>query len=302
MANKFPPPRNNQAFFVVSAIEAGTMTFRREIIFDPLPADVPPTWDAPTLCFLLRHSSTGEYILFDNGIRKDLDALPPVVHRAAKYFGPFLVAHDAADRIAEGGLDPAEVKQVVVSHAHFDHVGDLTRFPAATVVVSKGTQDIAENSYPANPDSPYVQDMLPASRICALDPDDASLGWVPLGPFAKALDLLGDGSAYVVDAPGHVVGHINLLARTSADGAWVLLAADSVHDWRLLQEGYAFAAYPGFGCMHVDKELAMKHVGNLRELEKYPRMKIVLAHDVPLWELAKENAWEGFWPKTMSSL
>ncbi|KAI0028880.1 Metallo-hydrolase/oxidoreductase [Vararia minispora EC-137] len=297
-----PFPRNNQAYFEISVLEAGIMTFRVDNFLEPPPLDMPPEWDAPSLCFLLHHSASGEYILFDNGIRKDTYAFPPAAHAFIKYFGPLRVSHDAADRVAKGGLDPSNVSKVLISHAHFDHIGDASRFPTATFIVGKGTQDLAARGYPANPDSPHAQNMLPVGRTRALDPSDASLDWVPLGPFERALDLLGDGSAYVIDAPGHVSGHINLLVRTSADGAWAHLAADSAHDWRLFHGTSAFAVHPHIGCIHDDKDAALRHVEKLRELAKVPRMRMLLAHDVPMWEKAKENGWEGFWPKTIPSL
>lgn len=50
-----------------------------------------------------------------------------------------------------------------------------------------------------------------------------------IGPYPRAMDIFGDGSMYIIDASGHVDGHINILARTSPDGAWILLGADSAH-------------------------------------------------------------------------
>lgn len=44
----------------------------------------------------------------------------------------------------------------------------------------------------------------------------------------RAIDCFGDGSLYFLDAPGHAVGHINALARTSSD-TFIFMGADSFH-------------------------------------------------------------------------
>ena len=44
----------------------------------------------------------------------------------------------------------------------------------------------------------------------------------------RAIDFFGDGSLYFLDAPGHAVGHINALARTSKN-TFIFMSADSFH-------------------------------------------------------------------------
>ncbi len=46
-----------------------------------------------------------------------------------------------------------------------------------------------------------------------------------------AYDYFGDGSFFLLDAPGHAIGHICGLARTTTKpDTFILLGADSVHD------------------------------------------------------------------------
>jgi hypothetical protein len=52
--------------------------------------------------------------------------------------------------------------------------------------------------------------------------------WQPFGPFDKALDFLGDGSLWVIQAPGHMVGNLAAAARL-ANGEWVILGSDCCH-------------------------------------------------------------------------
>ena len=54
-------------------------------------------------------------------------------------------------------------------------------------------------------------------------------GGLKIGRF-NAFDFFGDGSFYLLDAPGHAVGHICGLARTTADPpSFVFMGADACH-------------------------------------------------------------------------
>lgn len=52
--------------------------------------------------------------------------------------------------------------------------------------------------------------------------------WSCFGPFEKALDFLGDGSFWILQAPGHMVGNLAAAARLP-NGEWVVLASDCCH-------------------------------------------------------------------------
>ena len=143
------------------------------------------------------------------------------------------------------------------------------------------------------------QDLLPEDRTRVLD---ASIEWRPIGPFPRAYDLFGDGSAYIIDAPGHIEGHINLLARTSADGGWILLLGDACHERRLLTGELQFCVDVDeqgnrSTKMHTDLVAAQEHLARVRELMKNPRVRVLLAHDAPWWEKKK-----GLWPEKIVSL
>jgi glyoxylase-like metal-dependent hydrolase (beta-lactamase superfamily II) len=128
---------------------------------------------------------------------------------------------------------------------------------------------------------------LPPERIKFIP--DSALSQI-IGPFPHAMDFFGDGSVYVVDAAGHAPGHINLLARTSADGAWICLAGDSAHDPRVirgeknipvktLEEG----VFKGAG-IYLDLEKTMEHIERLRALHKTERVHVLIPHDYEWYE------------------
>ncbi|KAI0717291.1 hypothetical protein C8T65DRAFT_642015 [Cerioporus squamosus] len=157
---------------------------------------------------------------------------------------------------------------------------------------------LVTDGWPKNPNSAILQETLPEGRTTFLDPE----GWPALGPFPHALDFYGDGSLYVVDAgPGHLPGHLNFLARTSADGGWIYLAGDSAHDWSLINGTGKIGHHPLFGCAHLNVAASEEHIGRIRTLMKEnPRVRVVLAHDVPWYEKNKDGA--AFWPGKIESL
>ena len=81
--------------------------------------------------------------------------------------------------------------------------------------------------FPGWPDveeSPVLAREFQGRDVLELDPKDFDLDIGGL----KAYDYFKDGSFYFVLAPGHAVGHINALARTT-ENTYIYMAADSFH-------------------------------------------------------------------------
>jgi hypothetical protein len=80
--------------------------------------------------------------------------------------------------------------------------------------------------YPDNPNSPIRTSDYEGRELREIAFDDTSL---TIGNF-KALDYFGDGSFYLLDAPGHAIGHLCGLARTSTDpDDFIFMGADFAH-------------------------------------------------------------------------
>jgi len=277
-----PPPAQNQAYWDVSVLEGGHLVL--DISFFITTASPGTKFGIPCLAFLLKHSVTKEYFLFDLGVRKDFDNYPPPVK---EIFFP---------------LCPCTVPQDVVESLHWDHIGNPPLFANATFLLGGEGKTLLNPAYPEDPTSPYADD-YPAGKTQFLSIDEP--GWKPLGPFPHTLDYFGDGSLYVVDAPGHIPGHINALVRTSADGGWVYLAGDSAHHWSLITGESEIAGTPSgkgrfSGCAHEKKEVAAENMRRIRELTKVPRVRVILAHDEPWYKENKDG--DAFWPGKLPSL
>ncbi|KAH9944688.1 Metallo-hydrolase/oxidoreductase [Amylocystis lapponica] len=291
-----PPPAENQAYCDVSALEGGHITL-------PLSYYIESASDAevistPSLAFILHHSTTKAPFLFDLGIRRDWEELPPILISVFKQMPTDVlrVPQDVVQSLAKGGYEPSQITNICPSHVHFDHVGNPTLFTKATFLLGEGNRAHINPGAPQDPNSIYPNVFPAGDRTVFLSAED----WKPVGPFPRALDFYGDGSLYIVEAPGHMAGHLNVLARTSPDGGWIYLAGDSAHDWRLIRGEAQIAVHPLVGCVHGDKAVAQEHIGRVKTLSELARVRVILAHDVPWYEVNQGGS--AFWPGKIESL
>ncbi|TFK74775.1 Metallo-hydrolase/oxidoreductase [Pluteus cervinus] len=297
-SNSLPAPVPNQAYCDVSALEAGHIDLPDGLFFHP--SSPGAISHPPSLAFLLRHSSNEKTLVFDLGLRKDWEEnSPPAIVQLIKEVYSVRIPQDVAESVTRGGLNPSSIDTVCVSHCHFDHTGDPRPFTDATFILGGESSSLISPSaaYPANPTSMFHSDLFPLDRTQFLYPTDE---WKPLGPFAQALDFYGDGSLYIVDSPGHLPGHLTILARTSSDGGWIYLAGDSAHHWCLLTGEAHVSVSPEGRCAHHNKELAEVHIRRIGELLELPRVKVIIAHDEPWYTENKDGP--AFFPGKIPAL
>jgi glyoxylase-like metal-dependent hydrolase (beta-lactamase superfamily II) len=294
-----PAPCEGQPYFDVSVLEAGLIDLKDEMFITN--AEPGKVTRAPSLSFLLTHSLTGKKVVFDLGIRKDWENYPPVIVKWIKEVYPVDVKQDVVESLSKGGISPDDVDFVCLSHLHWDHSGDTQLFKHSTFIVGGRCQALLEPSkaYPHDPEGRFPHHLLPPGRTLFLDPASGH----SIGPFPHALNFFNDGSLYLVDAPGHLPGHMNALVRTSEDGAWIYLAGDSAHHWKLITlEAQVAVGHPGHLsiCAHDDKEAAEEHILRINKLWKTPRVRVMLAHDEP-WYVENKGG-DAFWPGKLPSL
>lgn len=116
------------------------------------------------------------------------------------------------ERLARLGVAPHQITHVLVTHLHWDHVGNFTMFPNAQVLFAERELDWASKQ-PAGtifiPDL-HVQELSKARRNVRL-----------LHGGQEALPGI-----FAIETPGHTPGHLAFLAETNNGG--VIFAGDSV--------------------------------------------------------------------------
>lgn len=133
------------------------------------------------------------------------------------------------------------------------------------------------------------------SGNCKPGEPDFHQPWKTHGDLPRVIDLFRDGSLYIVDAPGHLPGHINLLARTGLE-KFVYLAGDACHDRRIMRKQKEIGEWRDseghICCIHANRKLAEQTIERIRVLEK-KGVEIIFAHDFE-WEEDPRNA-ARFW-------
>ncbi|TKA70858.1 hypothetical protein B0A55_04986 [Friedmanniomyces simplex] len=267
------------------------------------PAEPGARRTVPSLTFLITHPGSNIYgadpsrpfqLMFDLGLRRAKERYPEVLQKHIDGRAPHQLAPGVAKQLKDGGLDPSEVDLVMLSHVHYDHHGDPEDFPKAHFVVGHGALHVLEHGLGGIASHQhFVPGTLPADRSSELpNPSDQTKS-KPLGPFPAAYDLFADGSVYVIDTPGHLPGHINLLCRTKT--RWLMLCGDAFHDRRLLTGEKDIGTWEGpHGtlCIHLDKEGAAESIRRLREFQEMggEAVELIAAHEEVWWEENKGKA------------
>ena len=176
----------------------------------------------PVNAFLVEHPSGP--VLFDAG-QTALATAPGWFPRWQPFFrlsrfelGP---EDEVAPQLRSLRIEPQQVRRVVLSHLHTDHVGGLAAFRHAEVVVSRLEWERASGL------GGRIRGYLPQHWPSALEPTLVDFDGDAVGPFAASHDVTGDGGLLLVPTPGHTAGHAALLVR-ELESAW-LLVGDLAH-------------------------------------------------------------------------
>lgn len=302
------------ATVTVHALSAGHLTIAERFFVTPFDPEAKKT--VPSLSFLVQHKSIDgkiTRIVFDLGMRRDLNLYPVVLQNHLSSRGPVSTEPDVVASLAKGGLGQTEIDYVIFSHVHYDHVGlpkDFTN-PQTKFIVGHGALDLlsGKTQHDLGTHMVFESDLLDLKRTVELpSPDDTSgeskYSWKPLSPFPHAIDFFNDGSVYVINAPGHLPGHINLLCRISQNPTkFVCLAGDACHDVRLFTREKDIATWTDdegrYCCIHVDIEKTKETLARLYassnegleiEGEKDPaQVEVIFAHDFAWEEKARKE-------------
>ena len=122
-----------------------------------------------------------------------------------------------------------DIKAIIWSHDHMDHLGDPSTFPSSTELVVGPGLRASWPDWPRNPDAGMLDSDIEGRQLREISFDRSSNASLKIGRF-DAFDYFGDGSFYLLDAPGHTVGHMCGLARTTADPpSFVFMGADACY-------------------------------------------------------------------------
>jgi glyoxylase-like metal-dependent hydrolase (beta-lactamase superfamily II) len=174
-------------------------------------------------------------VLFDTGIgtRIEEEMRPPIYwgnlfsHRCVMRtrFDP---QHDAlVHQLPKLGFKVSDVKNVIVSHLHWDHAGGMRDFPQAHFFVGRREWDFASGLSGV----PLFKNAFIKEQFCGTGLDVELIETDPRKPFKNfraSYDVFGDGSMVLVDLPGHSPGLMGLYV-TMPSGRRFLFSADTFY-------------------------------------------------------------------------
>lgn len=189
----------------------------------------------PALVTLMRHPKHG-IILFDTGYSQHFhDATEKYPERLYGKFTPVTTSDylSAKQYVESCGYEAGDVKYVICSHFHADHISGLKDFPKATFIASKeGFEQLETKSRLNRLLSGFLIDLVPddfSERLIDFSHFDIApvfSGQQGEDSFSYGYDLFGDGFITAIPLPGHSCGHYGLLVKDRFNQDF-LLAGDA---------------------------------------------------------------------------
>ena len=139
--------------------------------------------------------------------------------------------------LAEAGLRLQDVSEVVLTHAHGDHVDGLSDFRGRVLI------NAAELKYVNAPFPRAMRRLLRQPLPAEFAPEPFPLDSGPFGAFPRSRALSEDGRIVAVPTPGHTPGHISVVCVDDS-GRHMMLAGDATDTLEQLQALRADAVAP----------------------------------------------------------
>src|SRR4051812_7972829 len=139
--------------------------------------------------------------------------------------------------MAVAGLQLDDVSEVVLTHAHGDHIDGLVHVRGRVLI------NETELRWVGSPMSRVMRRILRQPLPPGFAPEPFELGDGPFGAFSRSRMLSDDGRIVAVGTPGHTPGHISVICVDDS-GRHVMLAGDATDSLEQLHARRADAVGP----------------------------------------------------------
>jgi glyoxylase-like metal-dependent hydrolase (beta-lactamase superfamily II) len=180
---------------------------------------------------VIKHPKHG-VILFDTGYTKRFfSSTSSYPYKLYQAFTPVFIkpVEEAAVQLKADGIQPEDVRYIIVSHFHADHIGGLSDFLNARFICERAAyDDIKEKSGLSALKKGFLPAQLPEdfeARTNFVDVEKGTSKDEHLGPMS---DLFDDGTILLTRLDGHAKGQLGALLTTEkgpvfliSDAAWL---------------------------------------------------------------------------------
>jgi glyoxylase-like metal-dependent hydrolase (beta-lactamase superfamily II) len=220
-------------------------------------------------------------LLIDSGVarrvREHLETTPLLMRTLAS----LTVKQPTIDALAARGLQPSDIRGIVLTHSHWDHVSGLADLRGVPAWITP--EELAHAR--SDDDGGKLYRQLEAEGLFPLHdltfPDGA------YGPFAVSRDFFGDGSIVIVPMPGHTPGSVGVFVSLPSGKRFLIIGDTS---WT--KEGVDWPAEkPWLARRMVDHDAAAvrEQLVMLHQLQRSnPDLIVVPCHDARVHERIAE--------------
>jgi glyoxylase-like metal-dependent hydrolase (beta-lactamase superfamily II) len=189
----------------------------------------------PAIFGLIHHPQLG-YILFDTGYSEHFfTSLKTWIYKIYNLITPVSLVREftAKEHLEKLNISAEDVKFIIISHFHADHIAGLKDFKNAKFIFKQEAfEAVKKKSGFTALLKGFLPELLPADfqhRMIFIEEKTKVKLDESFLPFISAYDIFGDQTILAIDLPGHAKGQIGILLAQEniffvADAAWSLNA------------------------------------------------------------------------------
>jgi glyoxylase-like metal-dependent hydrolase (beta-lactamase superfamily II) len=184
------------------------------------------------------------------------------------------------DVLGRIGIAPEDVDAIVITHAHYDHLGDVAAYPNAEVWIQRRELERWRWAFSLPDAMQWLKDGVSTDDLDATD-ELLRAGRVHLVDGAAAGVLPGIDLEPDVDT--HTYGHQHVVVTNEADGRWVL-PGDDVYTYVNVEGRGGDGRYVPIGYATGSQENGLMAIDRMVRAVEGATNRILPGHDVELWE------------------
>ena len=181
-----------------------------------------------------------------------------------------------AQQLQDADIDPDDVKRIIVSHFHPDHIAELKDFPNAEIIASRRAWEAVKKRTGLRAFlCGYLPKLLPEDfnhRLHLVD----SFADPGVGSLEQSCDLFGDQSVRLFELSGHAIGQIGALVGSDLKTGQFLVADAAWTSTALLKETMPHWLTRVFIGSFKEMEATLKKLKAFNQ--QFPEVKLIPTH------------------------